>query len=75
MVANSVMHLFTVMQSSPLVRSLGQIVESGKPFVWLPGQLPFFGFGCDAVQLAADSERVITADEVDDHVPIFSEVM
>ena len=34
---------FHVMQSCPLVRSLGQIVESGKPFVWLPGQLPFFG--------------------------------
>ena len=32
---------FHVMQSCPLVRSLGQIVESGKPFVWLPGQLPF----------------------------------
>ena len=66
---------FHVMQSCPLVRSLGQIVESGKPFVWLPGQLPFFGLDVNAVQLAADSERLFVADKVDDHVPIFSETM
>lgn len=63
---------FHLMQSCPLVRSLGQIVESGKPFVWLPGQLPFFGFDEQAVQLAADSERIHVADKVDDHAPIFS---
>ena len=66
---------FHVMQSCPLVRSLGQIVESGKPFIWLPGQLPFFGVDENAVQLAADSERIHVADKVDDHVPIFSENM
>ena len=66
---------FHVMQSCPLVRSLGQIVGSGKPFVWLPGQLPFFGLDVNAVQLAADSERLFVADKVDDHVPIFSETM
>jgi hypothetical protein len=66
---------FHVMQSCPLVRSFGQIVESGKPFVWLPGQLPFFGLDVNAVQLAADSERLFVADKVDDHVPIFSETM
>ena len=66
---------FHVMQSCPLVRSLGQIVESGRPFVWLPGELPFFGLDSDAIQLAADSERLLVADKVDDHVPIFSETM
>ena len=66
---------FHVTQSCPLVRSLGQIVESGKPFVWLPGQLPFFGLDVDAIQIAADSERLFVADKVDDHVPIFSETM
>ena len=77
MVANSVTpHSMSCSpQSCPLVRSLGQIVESGKPFVWLPGQLPFFGLDVDAVQLAADSERLFVADKVDDHVPIFSETM
>ena len=33
---------FNMMNDCPLVRSLGQIVSSGKPFVWMPGDLPFF---------------------------------
>ena len=57
------------------MRSLGQIVAPGKPFVWLPDQMPFFGCDGGAIQLSADMERVIFADKGDDHVPIFTEVM
>ena len=66
---------FCMMNSCPVVRSLGQIVATGKPFVWLPDQMPFFGCDEGAIQLSADMERVIFADKVDDHVPIFTEVM
>jgi hypothetical protein len=30
-----------MMNDCPLVRSLEQIMSSGKPFVWMPGELPF----------------------------------
>ena len=33
------------------------------------------GLDVNAVQLAADSERLLVADKVDDHVPLFSETM
>ena len=64
-----------MMNSCPVVRSLGQIVATGKPFVWLPDQMPLFGCDEGAIQLSADMEREIFADKVDDHVPIFTEVM
>jgi hypothetical protein len=32
---------FNMMNDYPLVRSLGQIVSSGKPFVWMPGERIF----------------------------------
>ena len=61
------------MEDCPIVRSLGQIVASGKPFVWLPDQLPFFCQDLDAIQLTFDSTRVHTASRVEDYVPILSE--
>ena len=61
---------FSVMQDCPFVRSLGQIVSSGKPFVWLPNQLPFFCQENDCLQIAFDSTKVHTASRVEDFVPI-----
>ena len=49
---------FCVMEDCPIVRSLGQIVASGKPFRWLPDQLPFFCQNGDAIQLAFDSKKI-----------------
>ncbi|CAE7257616.1 RE2 [Symbiodinium sp. CCMP2592] len=63
-----------VLQSCPVVRSLGQLVElQRKPFVWLPGSMPFFGSDEDCVQITWDSDRVIYAHKVDDYVPVFRE--
>ena len=63
-----------VLQSCPVVRSLGQLVElQRKPFVWLPGSMPFFGTDTDCVQFTWDSDRVIYAHKVDDFVPVFRE--
>ena len=49
---------FCVMEDCPTVRSLGQIVASGKPFIWLPDQLPFLCQNGDALQLAFDSKKI-----------------
>lgn len=65
---------FHVMSDCPLVRSLGKIVQNdNKPFVWLPGELPFFADSIDSVQIVADESQIIRADRVEDGVPIFSE--
>lgn len=56
---------FCVMEDCPIVRSLGQIVASGKPFIWLPDQLPFFCQDGDAVQMTFDSTNNHTASRVE----------
>ena len=63
------------MNDCPLVRALGKIVQDdNKPFVWIPGELPF-GKSKDVVQIAADESQIIQADRVEDGVPIFKEVV
>ena len=64
-----------ILQSCPVVRSLGQLVVElqRKPFVWLPGSMPFFGTDEDCIQITWDSDRVIYAHKVDDFVPVFRE--
>ena len=65
---------YHVMNDCPLVRALGKIVQDdGRPFVWIPGELPFFGKSKDVVQVAADESQIIQADRVEDGVPIFVE--
>eukprot|EP00435_Cladocopium_sp_Y103_P013784 s3013_g3.t1 len=61
------------MEDCPIVRSLGQIVSSGKPFMWLPNELPYFAMSPDDVQISADKCRLHYADRVDDFVPVFKE--
>ena len=62
---------FNMMNDCPLVRSLGQIVSSGKPFVWMPGECKFFANSCDDVQIAADESQIHHAQRVEDFVPVF----
>ena len=64
---------FNVMNDCPLVRSLGKVVSSGKPFVWMPGEMPFFANSSDDVQIAADESQFLYAQRVEDFVPIFRE--
>ena len=40
-----------VMRDCPVARSLSELVNEGlRPFVWLPGKLPFFLSSSDCVQ-------------------------
>ena len=61
------------MDDCPLVRSMGQIVASGKPFIWIPDQLPYFAETVDDVQVTANATRIHVADRIDDFVPVFKE--
>ena len=65
---------FNMMDDCPLVRSMGQIVASGKPF-WIPDQLPYFAETVDDVQVAANATRIHVADRIDDFVPVLKEHM
>lgn len=45
---------FCMLDSCPLVRSLGQLVDAGRPFVWMLGEFPFLGNDVNSVQVTAD---------------------
>ena len=63
-----------ILADCPLVRSLGELVESGKPFVWMPGQMPFFVQSCRDVIVSVKGP-VVRAHRVDDYVPVFQETI
>ena len=58
----------------PLVRSLGEIVnQQDRPFIWLPGELPFFVTSSDLLQVScAEGDRIV-AHRIEENVPIFRE--
>ena len=62
---------FCMLDACPLVRSLCQLVESGMPFVWLPGELPFLGSDAHSIQVTADKRKIVVANRVEDHVLFF----
>ena len=66
---------FNMMDDCPLVRSMGQIVASGMPFIWIPDQLPYLAETVDDVQVTANAARIHVADRIDDFVPVFREHM
>ena len=56
----------------PMVRSLGEIVNSqDRPFVWMPGQLPYFALSSDRIQVQIADEDCIEANRVEENAPIF----
>ena len=58
----------------PMVRSLGEIVnQQDRPFVWLPGELPFFATSSEFIQVACSEQDRIVANRVEENVPIFRE--
>ena len=59
--------------SCPFVRSMSEIVQSGKPFLWLPDKMPIFLADSDAIQYSLDASKVYEAHKVEDHIPIFRE--
>ena len=60
-----------MLDSCPLVRSVGQLIDAGRPFVWMPGELPLLGADVDSEQVTSDKHRLVYANRVEDHVPIF----
>jgi hypothetical protein len=66
---------FRMLDACPLVRSLGQFFESGMPFVWLPGELPFLGSDAHSIQVTAAKRKIVVANRVEDHVLIFAETI
>ena len=69
-----------LMADCPIVRSMGELVNHhGRPFVWLPGSLPFFL--PDSSSVVADqygnfqfsSKGAVHASRLDGNVPIFTE--
>ena len=62
-----------MLPNCPVVRSMGEIVSSGMPFLWMPGKLPMFLQSSDAIQYSLDASKVLEAHKVEDHVPIFRE--
>ena len=58
------------------MRSLGEIVkQQDRPFVWLPGELPFFATSRDLLQVACSIEDRIVAHRVEENVPVFRETI
>ena len=43
-----------MLDSCPLVRSVGQLIDAGRPFVWMPGELPLLCADVDSVQVMSD---------------------
>lgn len=62
-----------VLKDCPAARSLHEVVASGRPFVWLPGELPFWAE--DSTSLTAHcSGTKHVADRLDEGIPILKEV-
>ena len=47
-----------ILDNCPIARSLGEVVSSGRPFIWLPNELPFFGDSVEKVQVACVGQRL-----------------
>ena len=63
-----------ILDNCPIARSLGEVVSSGRPFIWLPNELPFFGESVEKVQVACVGQR-LTADRIEENVPVFKETI
>ena len=53
--------------------SMGKIVASGMPHIWITNELPYHVTDRSKLQVICPLKYRIYADRVDDHVPIFKE--
>ena len=63
-----------MLRDCPVARSLHEVVASGRPFVWLPGELPFFAEDSNSLTVHCSGTKHV-ADRLDEGVPIFKEVI
>lgn len=66
------MYEHRILESCPVARSLGEIVSSGRPFIWLPGELPYFVENGKDLQVTCRGKK-LSADRIEENVPIFKE--
>ena len=53
---------------------MGEVVEKHRrPFVWIPGQLPFFVSDVSRLQLSCPLKYRVLADRVESNVPVFKD--
>ena len=62
-----------LLEDSPFAVSMGQVVQMGRPFVWLPGELPFHVTDTKHLKLSCPRQFRLYADRLDENVPIFKE--
>eukprot|EP00435_Cladocopium_sp_Y103_P018472 s2405_g4.t1 len=63
-----------ILDDCPIARSLGEVVSKGLPFIWMPGELPYFAENADSVKIKCKGQRLF-ADRVEENVPIFKETV
>ena len=63
-----------MLDDCPIARSLAEIVDSGKPFIWLPNQLPYFVNSWKDISIRCKGKALV-ADRLDDGVPVFKEII
>ena len=61
-----------ILEQSPIAVSMGEVVEKHRrPFIWIPGQLPFFVSDASRVQISCPLKHRILADRIESNVPVF----
>ena len=64
-----------VLPKAPLAMSMGQIVEAGRPMIWLTGQLPFHVSDMSKLQVICPLKYRMYADRIEENVPMFKETV
>ena len=67
-------HDHRVLEDCPIARSLAEIVDSGKPFIWMPNQLPYFVENVKDISVRCKGKTLV-AERLDDGVPVFKEII
>lgn len=61
-----------ILDSCPVARSLGEVVSNGHPFIWMPGELPFFVESVADLQIRCKGRKLV-ANRIEENVPVFRE--
>ena len=62
-----------VLDDAPVAFSMGQIVNSGYPLIWMPGEKPFHVTNSKKLKVICPMRFRFYADHVNENVPFFKE--
>jgi len=62
-----------ILPKAPLAMCMGKIVEGGKPYIWIPGSLPFHVTDLSKLKIICPLKFRLYANRVEENVPIFRE--